>query len=90
MPSARWPSGVYDTYQTSNLRYSQLAPLGMYEEKNTKNQPPRPDRVVRGSRATRTSSCFWPKVVGQPTRAYLYQETKALLNEAKLHAVESS
>ena len=32
--------GVYNTYQTSNLRYSQLAPLSMFEEKNTANNLP--------------------------------------------------
>ena len=32
--------GIYNTYTTTNLRYSQLAPLSMYEEKNTKNNLP--------------------------------------------------
>ncbi len=39
--------GVYDAYTRLNLRYSQMAPLTMWEEKNTGTQPPGPDRALR-------------------------------------------
>ena len=42
--------GVYDAYTTLNLRYSQLAPLTMWEERNTGEQPARPDRDLRHRR----------------------------------------
>ena len=41
--------GVFDAYTQLNLRYSQLAPLTMWDERNTGSQPARPDRAVRGA-----------------------------------------
>lgn len=71
--------GVYDTYQTSNLRYSQLAPLGMYEEKNTKNNLPAQIELY-AEEGDAYKFLFLAKGGGSANKTYLYQETKALLN----------
>ncbi|MEY5059902.1 MAG: hypothetical protein RJA51_1649 [Actinomycetota bacterium] len=54
--------GVFNTYQTSNLRYSQMAPVTMYDEKNTGNNLP-------ASTATATSSSSWRRAAARRTRA---------------------
>ena len=71
--------GVFDTYQTSNLRYSQLAPLDMFTEKNTGNNLPAQIEVeaVEGSSY---KFLFMAKGGGSANKSYLFQETKALLN----------
>ena len=75
--------GVYNTYTKENLRYSQTAPLTMYEEKNTGcNLPAQIDLL-----ATDGSSyefLFVAKGGGSANKTFLYQETKALLNPASL------
>ncbi len=77
--------GVFDTYQTSNLRYSQLAPLDMYTEKNTKtNLPAQIELYATDGDAYKF--LFMAKGGGSANKSYLYQETKALLNEASLLA----
>ncbi|MBU6201664.1 MAG: fumarate hydratase [Acidobacteria bacterium] len=75
--------GVYDTYQTSNLRYSQMAPLTMYDEVNTGTNLPAEIKVqaVAGDEYT---FLFIAKGGGSANKSYLFQETKALLNEATL------
>jgi fumarate hydratase class I len=75
--------GIYDTYQTSNLRYSQMAPLDMYTEKNTGTNLPAEIKVsaVDGDAY---KFLFMAKGGGSANKSYLYQETKALLNEATL------
>ncbi len=75
--------GIYDTYQTSNLRYSQMAPLDMYTEKNTGTNLPAEIKIsaVDGDAYT---FLFMAKGGGSANKSYLYQETKALLNEATL------
>ena len=60
--------GIADTYLTINLRYSQMAPLDMYDEKNTGTNLPAEIKISR-STATPTSSCSWPRVADRPTRA---------------------
>ncbi len=75
--------GIYDTYQTSNLRYSQMAPIDMYTEKNTGTNLPAEIKIsaVDGDAY---KFLFMAKGGGSANKSYLYQETKALLNEATL------
>jgi fumarate hydratase class I len=75
--------GIYDTYQTSNLRYSQMAPLDMYTEQNTGTNLPAEIKIsaVDGDAY---KFLFMAKGGGSANKSYLYQETKALLNEATL------
>jgi fumarate hydratase class I len=75
--------GVFDTYRTSNLRYSQMAPLTMYEERNTGTNLPAEIKIsaVDGDGY---KFLFIAKGGGSANKSYLYQETKALLNEARL------
>ncbi|MEY4365557.1 MAG: hypothetical protein RLZZ305_901 [Actinomycetota bacterium] len=75
--------GVFDTYLTSNLRYSQLAPLTTYEERNTGNNLPAEIKIaaVPGSEY---KFLFMAKGGGSANKSYLFQETKALLNEKAL------
>ena len=75
--------GIYDTYQTSNLRYSQMAPLDMYTEKNTGTNLPAEIKIsATGGDAYKF--LFMAKGGGSANKSFLYQETKALLNEATL------
>jgi fumarate hydratase class I len=75
--------GVFNTYQTSNLRYSQMAPISMYEEKNTGNNLPAEIKIsaVDGDAY---KFLFMAKGGGSANKSYLFQETKALLNEKTL------
>ena len=75
--------GVYDTYTENNLRYSQNAPLNMYDEVNTGcNLPAQVDLyAVDGNEY---KFLFVAKGGGSANKTYLYQETKALLNPEKL------
>ncbi len=75
--------GVARTYLTSHLRYSQLAPLSMYEEANTGNNLPAEIKISAVDGET-YSFLFIAKGGGSANKSYLYQETKALLNEATL------
>jgi fumarate hydratase, class I len=77
--------GIWRTYQEDNLRYSQVAPLTMYEEKNTgDNLPAQIDLSA-------VSGCeykflFMAKGGGSANKTYLFQKTKALLNPTSLKA----
>ncbi len=75
--------GVYDTYQTSNLRYSQMAPLDMYTEMNTGTNLPA-EIKISAIDGDAYKFLFMAKGGGSANKSYLYQETKALLNEATL------
>jgi fumarate hydratase class I len=75
--------GVYDTYQTSNLRYSQLAPLDMYREVNTKTNLPAQIELY-AYHGDEYHFLFMAKGGGSANKSYLYQETKALLNPDSL------
>ena len=77
--------GVFDTYQTSNLRYSQLAPLSLFEEKNTANNLPAQIELY-ATPGAEYKFLFMAKGGGSANKSYLYQETKALLNEESLLA----
>ncbi|MCQ2331825.1 MAG: fumarate hydratase [Paludibacteraceae bacterium] len=75
--------GVYDTYTNENLRYSQNAPLSMYEEVNTKcNLPAQID--IEATEGMEYRFLCVTKGGGSANKTYLYQETKALLNPETL------
>jgi fumarate hydratase, class I len=75
--------GVYDAYTTLNLRYSQLAPLTMWEERNTgSNLPAQIELYADGTDAYKF--LFMAKGGGSANKSYLYQETKAVLNPARM------
>ena len=75
--------GIYDTYLTSNLRYSQLAPLTMYEERNTNTNLPA-EIKIHAVDGDAYKFLFLAKGGGSANKSYLFQETKALLNEKML------
>ncbi|MFM8016374.1 MAG: fumarate hydratase [Actinomycetota bacterium] len=75
--------GVYDTFLTSNLRYSQLAPLSMYEESNTNTNLPAEIKIAAVD-GDEYKFLFIAKGGGSANKSYLFQETKALLNEKTL------
>ncbi len=75
--------GVFDTYEHDNLRYSQMAPLSMWDEVNTKTNLPAEIKIsaVDGDAY---KFMFMAKGGGSANKSYLFQETKALLNPASL------
>ena len=75
--------GIYDTYLTSNLRYSQLAPITMYEERNTNTNLPA-EIKIHAVDGDAYKFLFLAKGGGSANKSYLFQETKALLNEKTL------
>ena len=75
--------GIYDAYTTLNLRYSQLAPLTMWEEKNTGNNLPAQIELY-ASAYDCYEFLFMAKGGGSANKSYLYQETKAVLNQAAM------
>ncbi len=75
--------GIYNTYLTSNLRYSQLAPLSMYEEANTCTNLPAEIKIAAVD-GDEYKFLFIAKGGGSANKSYLFQETKALLNEKTL------
>ncbi|HEY6559772.1 MAG TPA: fumarate hydratase [Polyangiaceae bacterium] len=77
--------GVFDTYLTSNLRYSQMAPLDMYKEVNTGNNLPAQIEIFAID-GDAYKFLFMAKGGGSANKSYLYQETKALLNPQSLLA----
>jgi fumarate hydratase class I len=77
--------GVFDTYLTSNLRYSQLAPLDMWKEKNTGNNLPAQIELY-ATDGDAYKLLFMAKGGGSANKSYLYQETKALLNPRAMRA----
>lgn len=75
--------GVFATYTTANLRYSQLAPLDMYTEKNTGTNLPA-QIELQATTGDEYKFLFMAKGGGSANKSFLYQETKALLNPARL------
>jgi fumarate hydratase, class I len=81
---AEWISrGIYDTYTQTNLRYSQLAPLSMFEEKNTGNNLPAQIELYTKPGMS-YDFLFMAKGGGSANKSFLFQKTKALLNEVSL------
>ena len=75
--------GVYKTYTEENLRYSQNAPLTMYDEVNTKcNLPAQID--IEATEGMEYKFLCVTKGGGSANKTYLYQETKAILNPGTL------
>ena len=71
--------GIFDTYQTSNLRYSQMAPLTMWDEVNTGTNLPAEIEIAATDGAA-FKFLFMTKGGGSANKSLLFQETKALLN----------
>mgnify|MGYP000290575621 CR=1 FL=1 len=73
--------GVYDAYTNLNLRYSQMAPVTTWEEKNTGNNLPAQVEIYSDSEhADEYNFLFIAKGGGSANKSFLYQETKAVLN----------
>jgi fumarate hydratase class I len=77
--------GVFDTYAEANLRYSQVAPLDMFEEANTGNNLPAQIELYAVD-GDEYHFLFMAKGGGSANKSLLFQETKALLNPASLTA----
>lgn len=76
-------AGIHKTYQEENLRYSQVSPLSMFEEVNTKtNLPAQIDLFA--TPGSEYKFLFMTKGGGSANKSFLYQETKALLNPDRL------
>jgi fumarate hydratase class I len=85
--AAALSQGIYDTYQEKNLRYSQIAPLEMFKEKNTaSNLPAQLDLFAETfeEHAEEYTFLFIAKGGGSANKSYLYQQTPAVLNEESL------
>ncbi len=85
---AEWVSkGVYDAYTKLNLRYSQLAPLTTYEEKNTGTNLPAQVEIystAQGPKGPEYKFLFMAKGGGSANKSFLFQETKAILNPKRM------
>ncbi|MGQ4598491.1 FumA C-terminus/TtdB family hydratase beta subunit [Nocardia sp. R6R-6] len=85
---AEWISrGVFDAYTKLNLRYSQLAPITMWEEKNTgSNLPAQVELYSTPGDPAHPSYkfLFMAKGGGSANKSFLYQETKAILNPTRM------
>jgi fumarate hydratase class I len=75
--------GIFNTFQRKNLRYSQMAPLSMFEEKNTGNNLPAQIDIYAEA-GDEYSFMFITKGGGSANKSYLYQKTKAVLNPASM------
>jgi fumarate hydratase class I len=75
--------GIFDTYQRDNLRYSQMAPLTMWDEVNTKTNLPAEIKIAAVDGGA-YSFLFMAKGGGSANKSFLFQETKALLNPQRL------
>ena len=81
--------GVFRAYQSLNLRYSQLAPLTMWEERNTGTNLPAQIEIaldLHAGREQEYSLLYIAKGGGSANKSFLFQETKALLNPASFRA----
>ncbi|MDG4773377.1 fumarate hydratase [Solwaraspora sp. WMMD792] len=79
--------GVYEAYTKLNLRYSQLAPITMWEERNTGTNLPAQIELYAedpGGQPDAYKFLFMAKGGGSANKSYLYQETKALLNPTRM------
>ncbi len=75
--------GIFEIFQEKNLRYSQLAPLSMFEEKNTGNNLPAQIEIASVS-GNEYRFLFVAKGGGSANKSFLYQESKSVLNEKSL------
>lgn len=85
---AEWISrGVFDAYTKLNLRYSQLAPINMWDEKNTGNNLPAQIELYSQAGDPAQPSykfLYMAKGGGSANKSFLYQETKAILNPDRM------
>jgi fumarate hydratase class I len=73
--------GIYDAYTTLNLRYSQMAPVTTWDEKNTGNNLPAQIEIYADSdHQDEYNLLYIAKGGGSANKSFLYQETKAVLN----------
>jgi len=77
--------GVMGTYTQTNLRYSQMAPLSMYKEANTKNNLPAQVDIYAGT-GNEYHFLFMAKGGGSANKTFLYQQTPATLREDRMLA----
>ena len=75
--------GIYNSYQKNNLRFSQLAPISMFEEKNTNNNLPGEINLY-ATEGNEYKFTFIQKGGGSANKSFLYQQTKAILNPKDL------
>jgi fumarate hydratase class I len=75
--------GIYQAYDERNLRYSQMAPIDMYQEKNTGSNLPAQIELY-ADEGSEYHFLFIAKGGGSANKTFLYQETKALLNPESL------
>ncbi len=83
--AAALSEGIFETYQQKNLRYSQIAPLEMFKEKNTANNLPAQIDILAET-GDEYKFLFVAKGGGSANKSYLYQQTPAVLNEKDLDA----
>src|SRR6478609_2425523 len=79
--------GIFDAYTKLNLRYSQMAPLTMWDEKNTGSNLPAQIELYStpaGSGDPAYKFLFMAKGGGSANKSFLYQETKAVLNPSRM------
>ncbi|MDQ1704711.1 MAG: fumarate hydratase, class [Frankiaceae bacterium] len=79
--------GIYDAYTTLNLRYSQLAPLTMWDERNTGSNLPAQIELYATDphgHADAYELLFMAKGGGSANKSFLYQQTKTVLNEKRM------
>jgi fumarate hydratase class I len=75
--------GIFDTFVGTNLRYSQMAPLSMYEEKNTGSNLPAQVELY-ATPGDRYEFLFVTKGGGSANKSFLFQETRAILDPENL------
>lgn len=81
---AEWLSrGIFNTYQKRNLRYSQIVPISMFEEKNSGSNLPAQIDIYAGQ-GHKYEFLFLAKGGGSANKTFLYQKTKSLLNDKSL------
>ncbi len=81
----QFSKGIYDEYQQSCLRYSQIAPLEMFKEKNTATNLPA-QVEISAEPGSEYSMLFMTKGGGSANKMYFYQATPAVLNEKDMEA----
>jgi len=78
--------GIFDAYNTLNLRYSQMSPVTMWDEKNTGSNLPAQIEIYSDTKPGHENSyelLFIAKGGGSANKSFLFQETKAVLNPTK-------
>jgi fumarate hydratase, class I len=78
--------GARDAYLKKNLRYSQLSPISMFEEKNTKNNMPAQVEIYADGQDNEYKFLFIAKGGGSANKAFLYQATPSILTRERLLA----